>query len=227
MVAGATAMAASIPACVTGSYASYEALTGGCVIDNLLFSNFSDLESSTSAGMTLAATAIMVTPTLVSLDEGLTFSALWSVATPNGLDSVLLFSVQTVNGATTLDDLGLAFKGAVAGNGASGVTETYCVGSVLGTAHCPSSIQTIALGNPSSGSSGPLTKSFTATDALSIAKDISVSSGIASGGAASTASITMVSNTYSQMGVVAEPMPFLLLGSGLLGIALMRRRTMR
>ncbi len=43
--------AASIPACVTGSYASYEALTGGCVIDNLLFSNFSDLESSTSAGI--------------------------------------------------------------------------------------------------------------------------------------------------------------------------------
>jgi hypothetical protein len=221
-----TAMAAPIPACVVGTYASYEALTNGCVINNLLFSNFTDQESATGTAIALSATGITVTPDTFSLDEGLGFSAAWSVATPGSLDSVLRFTVQTLNGANTLNDIDLSFNGAVTGNGTSGVTETYCVGSTLGTAHCPSAIQTIAVSNPPGGNSGPIVQTFGATNSLSVAKDISVNSGTAVGGQKSTASITVVDNNYSQT-VVPEPMSFVLLGGGLLGIGLLRKRTRR
>ncbi len=90
--------------CVTGSLASYELLnpTGGCVIDNLLFDNFSDQESAAGLAVALTANAITVTPDFVSLDEGLQFSASWNVSTPSSMDSVISFTVQTVNGKATL-----------------------------------------------------------------------------------------------------------------------------
>ncbi len=217
LVAATSAMAA--PVCVAGTYASYELLTTGCMINNLLFSNFQDLESASGSAVALTAAAISVTPDSFSLDEGLQFSAPWAVGSQSSLDSNLQFTVQTVNGLNTLDDISLSFNGAPVGSGTSGVAETYCVGSAAGVGHCSTPIQTISV---SGGNSGPITQFYSTTNALSVAKDISVTSG--TGG---SASISLVDNNYSQTGVVPEPISFVLLGSGLLAIGLLRKRTRR
>jgi hypothetical protein len=56
---------------------------------------------------------------------------------------------------------------------------------------------------------------FAGTGTISISKEINVTSG-----ASGTASIANVTDTFSS----PEPLSFVLLGSGLLGIGLMRRR---
>ena len=221
MAVAGSALAMSFPTCVAGTYTSYEALSGGCVINNLLFSNFSDMKASSGNAVTLAASSITVTPDFVSLDEGLGFTAAWSVTSPGSMDSLLSFTVQTVDGSKTLNDIDLSFNGAATGSGTTATTETYCVGSTIGTAHCPTPIKTIAVSSPS-GVSGPVTQFYAPTNALSVSKDI-----ILAAGTSGTASISLVSNTYSQTGVVPEPMSFVYLGTGLIAIGLLRRRTAR
>src|ERR1700677_4738069 len=92
LMASSAAVAATIPTCATNTLASYEALnaTGGCQIDNLLFDNFSDMESSASTTQ-LNASEITVTPDFTLLNEGLQFGASWDVSTPASLDSAISF----------------------------------------------------------------------------------------------------------------------------------------
>jgi len=99
-------------ACVTGTYASYQALSGGCTIGDALFSNFSNLSFVNSPGVpTLAASQIEVTPSGTSTDALLNFVYLNSdaAATPVtvnqngqifsfGLNFDLLVSSATLTG---------------------------------------------------------------------------------------------------------------------------------
>jgi hypothetical protein len=210
--------------CVTGSLASYELLnsSGGCIINNLLFDNFSDQESAAGKAVALTSSAITVTPDFVSLDEGLQFSASWNVSTPSSMDSAISFTVQTVNGKATLDDISLSATETQTGSGNSGVIESYCLGSLKATNHCPSSLQTISVSNPPANNDGPVTQNYSLVSALSVTKDIDVAAG-----ASGTASISVVNNNYSQIGSVPEPISFVLVGVGLLGVGLMRKRSRR
>lgn len=229
LVVSSSAFATPIPPCVQGSLASYEALdaTGGCEINNLLFDNFSDMESSADASQ-LNASEITVTPDATLLDEGLSFNASWFVSSPAAIDSAISFTVQTVNGADTLDDISLSATETYVGNGNAGVIETYCVGSLAGAGnHCPSTLQTIAVSDPPANNNGVVTQTYGLTNELSVTKDIDVSAGYPSDGQPSIASISVVNNNYSQIGSVPEPISFVLVGVGLLGVGLMRRRSRR
>ncbi|MGD1090446.1 MAG: PEP-CTERM sorting domain-containing protein [Bryobacteraceae bacterium] len=218
-----TALATSIPTCVTNTLASYEALANGCEINNLLFDNFSDMESAATASA-LTPSEITVTPDFTLLDEGLAFNAAWSVATPAAIDSAISFTVQTVNGADTLDDISLSATETYTGNGIASVTENYCVGSLNGAGnHCPSTLQTISVSDPPALNNGPVTQTYGLTNELSVTKDIDVAATAPN----STATITVVDNNYSQIGTVPEPISLVLVGAGLLGVGLLRKRSRR
>lgn len=65
---------ASPATCVTGTYASYQSLSGGCTIGDALFSNFSNLSFVNSPGVpALLASEIEVIPSGSLTDDLLTF----------------------------------------------------------------------------------------------------------------------------------------------------------
>lgn len=97
--------ASASTACVTGSYASYQALSGGCSIGDAMFSNFSALSFVNSPGVPkLANTEIQVIPSGSPTDATLTFVYLNDL----GIDTPV-----TLNAAGQLFAFGLTFDIAV------------------------------------------------------------------------------------------------------------------
>lgn len=99
-------------ACMTGTYASYQALSGGCTIGDAMFSNFSSLSFVNSPGVApLTASEIEVIPSGTSTDALLSFVYLDANAAPSpvtlnqngqifsfGLSFDLLVSPSTLTG---------------------------------------------------------------------------------------------------------------------------------
>jgi hypothetical protein len=101
------------PACVTGTYASYQALAGGCTLDNATFSNFSGLTFVNSAGVPqLTASEIEVIPSSTATTDMLTFVFLNSTGTATPV---------TVNANGQIFSLGLNFQVLVAPPTLSGI----------------------------------------------------------------------------------------------------------
>jgi hypothetical protein len=218
----APAAMASMTTCPTATLDQYLVANFTCMSGNLLFSNFAYAPSASPVGVLIPATAIGVTPQVVTGDEGFQFAAGWNVGTQAGntnsfQDSLISFTISTVNHANTLNQLTLFFNGSFTGTGLSNVTEQYCAGGTLTS--CPQAVGQIKVTNPPKSFND--TVFFAAVNTVSVSKDINVSSG--SNG---TANISQVINTFQQSGV-PEPISCLLLGSGLLGLGLLRKRSQR
>lgn len=194
--------------CQSSSLSSYLSSDFSCQSGNLIFTDFGYQSSGADAA------SITVKPLAGLDDEGFQFVGGWSVHSINGAssseDSQISYTVQHAGGI--IDTLSLSFGSTVTGTGVSSVAETFCLGASLN--NCPKMDEgSISVTNPGAGFSNRAF--FAGVSSISVTKNINVTSGVNG-----TASIANVSDTFS----APEPLSFVLLGSGLLGIALMRRR---
>jgi hypothetical protein len=218
----APAAMASMTTCPTATLDQYLVPNFTCMSGNLLFSNFAYSPTASPVGVLVPATVISVTPQVMTGNEGFQFTDGWNVGTQAGntnsfQDSLISFTISTVDHANTLNQLTLFFNGSFTGTGLANVTEQYCAGGTLTS--CPQATGQIKVTNPPMSFND--TVFFAAVNTVSVSKDINVSSGTNG-----TANISQVINTFQQSGV-PEPMSCFLLGSGLLGLGLLRKRSPR
>lgn len=229
ILAASTALAGMASAspllCPNDTIANYQAnftsLATACQVGDKLFYNF--IYSGTSVG---GATPVsgsqvnVVADPSNPLEPGLVFSSTaWTVNSPGGthgtidLDSSIQFTVQTVDGRALIDDASLDFAGheTVTGVAGADIAETVRPNGI------PPGISFHV------DSTGPFTSTInfpTAVSLVTVSKDLVV---IIPQNQAGSATITQFREGFSEN--VPEPLSALLIGSGLLGFGLWRRRS--
>ena len=208
----ATATLASPTDCQSGMFSSFLAASFACQSGALTFSNFNYSASATGVPP-ITDFAILAGPVNAPDSGGFTFTGGWSVSSSHGdpefQDSQISYAVQNRTGL--IDTLRLSFASVVTGSGVASVSEHFC----LNVFYCLGGNDggDLKVSNPGTGFSN--VAFFAGTSLLSVVQDINVRSGVSG-----SASIQSVTNTFSS----PEPLSFVLLGTGLLGIGLMRRR---
>ena len=202
---------ASPTACDDGPLSAYLGAGYSCQSGNLIFSDFN------YQGTGLGANVITVHPLADFDQEGFGFAGAWSASSFNGAsareDSTIIYTVRKTAGL--IDSIDLSFRSVAIGTGQASVEESFCLGASI--SGCQNENKgMLAVTNPGAGFSNKAF--FAAVGQVSISENISVVSGING-----SAIINNVSNTFSS----PEPLSFVLLGTGLLGIGLMRRRLAR
>lgn len=207
------------PICNAGTAASYVFLGGdGCQLGNLLFNNFVYTPTANPATIAIPGASVAIIPIPAFFDEGFGFqiaSGFAATAPGSFVDSVLQFTVSTLDGSAGLTGLSLNTNGTSTGTGLASVSENFCVGGTS-TVNC-AALRNISV--QSVGGSGLNNSAILGGVArLGVSKDI-----IVSAGNSGTATISLVGNQFSN-NAVPEPATFALIGLGLGGIALARRR---
>jgi len=221
-VVSAFSASAAPTTCPNGSYTQYLVPNFTCLSPSgdLLFENFGYAPSAFPSGNSVPADSVMVTVLSSAGSEGFQFNGGWDVGTQSGMsnfqDSLLTF---TVVGDVT--SLGLGFNGQFTNTGLTNVAENYCLNTINGTGAIPctqGNSGQISVTNPPPVFNNAVTFGGNVTS-ISISKDINVTSGING-----TASISQVINNFGEVTSIPEPLSFVLLGSGLVCLGLLRKR---
>ena len=211
---------ASSTTCPSGDITLYLVPNFSCTSGNLIFSGFSYIGTGNPAGGAIPATGVNVSPITVTGAEGFQFVSGWSIGTQSGGVASFQESLiqYVVTDAAGIAGVVLSFNGAATGTGGATATETFCLNqdTLLG---CPAAqLGQVMATNPPTNLSGSV--SFPPVIQLAVSKDIIVTSGVDG-----TASISQVIDQYAQL--IPEPLPFVLLGSGLIMMGLIRRAQRR
>jgi len=211
----ATSAFATPGPCTADLMTAYIAPGFSCMINSLTFGGFGYSGTALGAGVPIPAGSVMVTPIMTTSDEGFSFSAPWHVDSANGPSREDSLITYTAMGPGILD-LEVGFNDIIAGTGSASVTETYCLGENTALPCTHGTPGTIAVTDPPMGFSNHVF--FSPQTVIGVSKDIFLDSGVNG-----MATISHVTNNFSS----PEPLSFVLLGSGLLGLGLLRKRIKR
>jgi hypothetical protein len=217
--------ASAAPLCIAGgTMASYEDLgAGGCVIGDKLFSNFVYLSTGHGTGVAAPDTAVFLTPvndTGVNPGPGIVFSSnAWvvpsaSITTRSTVDSSISFTVTVIDGPLLIEGGTLTLlSSSTSGTGIADITETIN----------PSGLKLQVDSN-----NGPLVseRAFAPAASVSVLKDLLVVVPILGATSGGFSQISSFEEDFNQT-EAPEPASALLIGSGLLGLGLWRRRVIR
>jgi|CXWL01.1.fsa_nt_gi hypothetical protein len=213
-------MGSAAPVCAVQSLQSYISLgSGGCTVLDKLFSNF--LYSQSGAPL---ASQVTVTPLTDSLlNPGVRFTGGFVATGISVVDAAWSFSVDVISGSPyKIHDVGLLIAGSANGNAFATLGETVCLGGL-----CPGSGPSVNLAANMFPGSAQATdhKVFAPVNRVTVVKDLLLLSGAPLPGqiGPSFAHVSVIEQRFSQVGTVPEPATLLLLGSGLLGLALASR----
>ena len=215
LVLASSAFATPAP-CVAALMSVYDVPGFSCTINALTFGGFVYGGTALGSGVAIPDASVRVTPIPTMADEGFTFQAPWSVSSvggPGREDSLITYTAM----GSGIIDLEVGFNDILSGTGTASVTEKYCLGEAAALP-CTSggTPGTIAVTDPPAGFSNFAV--FNPQSLIGVSKDILLNSGTNG-----MATISEVSNNFSS----PEPLSFVLLGSGLLGLGLLRKRIKR
>ena len=231
---GAVASAAVAP-CPTGkTLADYIALGAtGCQIDDKVFSNFA---YSGGQGGVPQAGQVNVTPDNTPFNPGVNFGANWTLFGPNlSEDFHLSFTVDVLAGGRPIgdDSLGIDIGQVVGVNSLITVNETVCLGgnftNPAGGTGCTNPTSSLSAFDASNSNKTFdhnifLPASYTH---IQVFKDIGLQTGLCPNSDTNAACVNPVANFSSlsqNFSEVPEPMTLSMMGLGLLGLGLVRRR---
>jgi hypothetical protein len=225
------AVGAASPACVTGTYTSYQALgAGGCTLGDETFDNFSLLSFSNSLGVSsLSTDQILVTPSLNGLEDSLAYSyqtgaggtPITITVNQPGQTFAFNFLYQAqIAGPNTLGSLQMTsdFSNTSPGSASASKNAQLAGGGPIFT----SSVTDGGASNPAATYSGPITAVTGGGGLFNVGDAISLQ---AQAGSASSTGFTNNFFETTPTSDAPEAATVFLLGGGLLIIGFIHRRT--
>jgi hypothetical protein len=222
MIVAFVSTASAAPVCVDGaSMASYQALgSGGCTYGNVLFSNFTYGSTGHGTGVAVANTNVFLTlvgagsynpgPSIVFTSSGWVVPSA-SPTTRSLVDSSIGFTVTALDGSALIEDAGLILSSySASGSGFVDITETVTPG--------PTSLQLQV------DSGGPFAShtTFAPTSVVTVLKDVLLAVPASADPTSGSVQLGSFEEDFSQ---APEPVAALVVGSGLVAIGLLRRRS--